>query len=121
MYRRQRGITFLGWVILLIPVALLVYVGIRLTPIYLNATKVSRVFEQVRQEYSGQESISQTGLRSALGRRFDVEYIDRPDYKDVVIRKTGDGWQLEVAYEEIVPIVANVSLLVDFEHSVTIP
>jgi hypothetical protein len=121
MYRHQRGITFLGWVILLIPVALLVYAGIRLTPIYLNSTKVARVFEQVRQEYSGQESISQTSLRSALGRRFDVEYIDSPDYKDVVIRKTGDGWQLEVAYEEIVPLVANVSLLVNFEHSVTIP
>ncbi len=121
MYRRQRGITFIGWILLLIPLAVLLYAGIRLTPIYLNATKVARVFEQVRQEYSGQESISQNSLRSAIGKRFDIEYIERPDYKDVVIRKTGEGWQLMVAYEEIVPLVANVSLLVDFEHDVTIP
>ena len=29
MIRRQRGVTFIGWLILLIPVAILGYVGIR--------------------------------------------------------------------------------------------
>jgi hypothetical protein len=121
MHRRQRGITFIGWVILLVPVAILVYAGIRLTPIYLNATKVARVLEQVRQEYQGQASVSQTSLRSALGRRFNIEYIDYPDYKDLSIRKTGEGWEIAAEYDEVVPLVYNVSLLVDFEQSVVIP
>jgi hypothetical protein len=121
MHRRQRGITFLGWIILLVPIAILVYAGIRLTPIYLNATKVSRVLEQVRQEYQGQSSVGQSSLRSALGRRFDIEYIDYPDYKDLTIRKTGEGWEIAAAYDELVPLVANVSLLVEFEQSVVIP
>jgi hypothetical protein len=121
MHRRQRGITFIGWVILLVPVAILVYAGIRLTPIYLNATKVARVLEQVRQEYQGQGSISQTTLRSALGKRFNIEYIDYPDYKDLSIRKTGEGWEIAAEYDEVVPLVYNVSLLVDFEQSVVIP
>jgi hypothetical protein len=121
MHRRQRGITFIGWVILLVPVAILVYAGIRLTPIYLNATKVARVLEQVRQEYQGQSSVSQTSLRAALGRRFNIEYIDYPDYKDLSIRKTGEGWEIAAEYDEVVPLVYNVSLLVDFEQSVVIP
>ncbi len=121
MHRRQRGITFIGWVILLVPVAILVYAGIRLTPIYLNATKVARVLEQVRLEYQGQGSVSQTSLRSALGKRFDIEYIDYPDYKDLSIRKTGEGWEIAAEYDEVVPLVYNVSLLVDFEQSVVIP
>lgn len=121
MHRRQRGITFIGWVILLVPVAILVYAGIRLTPIYLNATKVARVLEQVRQEYQGQGSVSQTSLRNALGKRFNIEYIDYPDYKDLSIRKTGEGWEIAAEYDEVVPLVYNVSLLVDFEQSVVIP
>ena len=121
MHRRQRGITFIGWVILLVPVAILVYAGIRLTPIYLNATKVARVLEQVRQEYQGQGSVSQKSLRSALARRFNIEYIDYPDYQDLSIRKTGEGWEIAAEYDEVVPLVYNVSLLVEFEQSVVIP
>jgi hypothetical protein len=121
MHRHQRGITFLGWIILLVPVAILVYAGIRLTPIYLNATKVARVLEQVRTEYQGQSSTAQTSLRSALGKRFDIEYIEYPDYKDLTIRKTAEGWEIAADYDEVVPLAFNVSLLVEFEQSVVIP
>lgn len=120
MLRRQRGITFIGWIILLVPVAILVYAGIRLTPIYLNATKVARVLEQTRQEYDGQTGLGANNIRNALGRRFNVEYIDYPDYKDVKIRKTGDGWELNASWDEVVPLAANVSLLVEFEQIETI-
>ncbi len=43
MRHTQRGVTFLGWLILLIPVAIVVYAGIRLTPIYLNYMRVAQV------------------------------------------------------------------------------
>lgn len=120
MFRHQRGITFIGWIILLVPVAILVYAGIRLTPIYLNATKVARVLEQTRQEYEGQSGLGVNNIRNALGKRFNVEYIEYPDYKDVLIRKTGDGWEVSAKWDEVVPLVANVSLLVEFDQSETI-
>jgi predicted ATP-grasp superfamily ATP-dependent carboligase len=65
--------------------------------------------------------VSQTSLRNALGKRFNIEYIDYPDYKDLSIRKTGEGWEIAAEYDEVVPLVYNVSLLVDFEQSVVIP
>ena len=117
MLRHQRGITFIGWVILLVPLAVLVYAGIRLTPIYLNATKVARVLEQTRQEYEGNSGLGANNIRNALGRRFNVEYIDYPDYKDVAIKKTSEGWEMTASWDEVVPLVANVSLLVQFEQS----
>ena len=39
---RQRGITFIGWLFLLMPVAIVVYGGIRLAPVYLNYMKVAK-------------------------------------------------------------------------------
>ena len=48
--RYQRGITFIGWLFLLTPVALCVYVGIRITPMYLNYMKVTHTLEQVKTE-----------------------------------------------------------------------
>ena len=36
MRNYQRGMTVLGWMLLLIPVAIIGYAGIRVAPIYLN-------------------------------------------------------------------------------------
>ena len=32
MRKYQRGVTFIGWIILMIPIAIVFYAGIRLTP-----------------------------------------------------------------------------------------
>ena len=36
MRSKQRGITFIGWVLLLTPLAICAYAGIRVAPLYLN-------------------------------------------------------------------------------------
>jgi len=46
MLNNQRGVTMLGWLLLLIPVGAIVYAGIRVTPIYLNYFHVVRAREQ---------------------------------------------------------------------------
>jgi len=38
--RKQRGVTAIGWIFLLIPMALTIYAGIRVTPVYLNYWRV---------------------------------------------------------------------------------
>jgi len=47
MRHRQRGITFIGWIVLLIPVASVGYAGIRVVPVYLNYMKVAKALEQI--------------------------------------------------------------------------
>ena len=55
MRQHERGVTFLGWVIILVPVALVFYAGIRLTPVYLEYMKITRTLEQVRDELKGDQ------------------------------------------------------------------
>ena len=47
MRRSQRGVTFLGWLLLLTPVAIVIYAGIRLTPVYLNYMRVARSLDRL--------------------------------------------------------------------------
>jgi hypothetical protein len=121
MRHRQRGITFIGWIFLLVPVAIVGYIVIRTVPLYLNYTKVAKAFEQTRQEYASTESVNGQMLKGSLERRFDTGYIDSPDIKDVSIRKTGEGWEMAVEYEDVVPLFYNLSLLLSFEKTVTVP
>ncbi len=47
MRNRQVGVTAIGWLFLLTPVAIVVYAGIRLAPVYLNYMKVAKAKDQV--------------------------------------------------------------------------
>lgn len=120
MRRKQRGVTLIGWIFLLIPVAIMVYAGIRLTPIVMNYVKVSRVLDQVASELAGEESVNPQVIRTAIERRFNVDYIDFPTSKDIAVRREGSGWVVQAAYEDTVPLFANASILLQFDKSVAI-
>lgn len=116
MRQRQTGITFIGWLFLLIPVAVVGYCAIRLTPVYLNAMKVSKALNETASEFKGEEQINPAAVRVALEKRFDIDSIDFPDLKTVTIAREGDRWVLESNYEDTVKLFKNISLLVQFDE-----
>jgi len=118
MLKSQRGVTFIGWLVLLAPVAVMVYAGIRLTPIYLNYFHVVRALEQLAADSADDPNVNPTSVRTALDKRFDVEYVDRPAAKDIDVHREGDHWVAVAAYEDIAPLIGNVSLLVQFNKEV---
>jgi len=71
MRRRQNGITFIGWLFLLLPVAIVGYAVIRLTPVYLNYMKVSKSLNQTASEFKDDAAgqLNQKEVRDALQRR----------------------------------------------------
>ena len=117
MIKRQHGVTFIGWLILLIPVAILVYVGIRLVPIYLNYMRVAQSVTQTATELKTEEPATMTAqsIRSTLGKHFDIESITFPDVKDVSITRDGSGWTIEAKFEDTAPLFGNISMVVDFD------
>jgi hypothetical protein len=123
MRRKQTGVTFIGWICLLIPVAIVGYAGIRLAPIYMNYGRVTRSMEQVAKEAqtdASTGSINPQAVKISLEKRLDIEGIQYPDVKDFVVRRDGKGFFLDINYEEPAPLFANVSLLVTFQKSVPI-
>lgn len=119
MRHRERGVTFLGWMFILIPIGLVLYAGIRLTPLYLEYMKIARTLEQVSEEFKG-DAIEARMLRVAIERRFDIESVTVIDKNAIKITKEGSGYTLEASYEDTAPFIGNVYLLVAFEKVVTV-
>ncbi len=122
MRHRERGITFLGWIVLLMPVALVLYAAIRLTPVYLEYMKIARSLEQVAEEFKG-DALEARNIRLALERRFDIESVtvlDARDTTDIKIVKEGEGYTMQAAYTDSAPFISNVSLLVEFDKVVKV-
>ena len=120
MQHRQRGMTFLGIIVLVIVVGGWVYSGIRLAPKYLEYMRVASTLEKVRDEYDSNPGTTDFMLRKAVERHFDIEMVEIISSNDIEIRKEGSTFYMRAAYEDTVPLVSNVSFLVQFDKTVEV-
>jgi hypothetical protein len=120
MYAKQRGITLIGWLFLLVPIAIVGYASIRIVPVYLNHLKVVKSLKQTAKQHEGDESISVQAIRNTLNKHLDIESISYPTDKEIVVRREGQTWIARAAYEDIQPLFGPVFLLVKFDETVQI-
>jgi hypothetical protein len=120
MRSKQTGVTLVGWLILLVPVGICLYAGIRLAPVYLNYMKVAKTLEQLKSEFKGGDAGSATAIRSTIQKHFDIESVDYPESKDIKITRDGRSWVVSAAYDDQAPLFSNVFILVSFDKSVTL-
>jgi hypothetical protein len=118
MYKRQRGITFLGWLVILIPIVLVAYAGIRITPVYLNYMKVARALDATASTMRAEENPTREAIRTALNRHFEIDSIEYPQANDLSITRDGKAWVIEAKYEDTAPLFANLSILLAFDKVV---
>jgi hypothetical protein len=117
--RRQLGMTFIGLLCILALVGVIVYAGIRLVPLYLNYMNIAHTMDAVATEFKG-ENPDPGGIRHSLERHWEITTISSVDSKDIEISKTDSGVTMHVAYDDSVPYLANVSLSVHFDKTVTV-
>jgi hypothetical protein len=118
--RKQRGVTMIGWIFLLTPVAIVLYAGIRVGPEYLNYYKVVQALKTTATQLKSDEALSPAAIRVAIEKRFDTGYVEEPNANDIVIVKGETGWQMTADYEKAVPMFGNLFLLMEFKNTVVI-
>ena len=116
MRKKEKGVTAIGWVFLLTPLAILAYAGIRLTPVYLNYMKVVRAMQQAAAD--NRNASDAQPIRTAIDRHFEIDMVEFPTIKDITVKRDGGGWLIEAAYDDEVPLFGNVSLRVTFDKKV---
>jgi len=115
--KKQRGATFLGMLTIVAILGFALYAAIRLVPIYKEYMDVYRAMTQTAKTLGS--SASNEDIRKSLQRRWEVEDIKSLDFKDVHITKVGNATALHVDYRAEAPFIANISLVVDFDKTVT--
>jgi hypothetical protein len=118
--RRQRGVTMIGWVFLLIPMALTLYAAIRIGPVYLNYWRIVDSMQKTATELKSDETLSATTIKNSLAKRFDIGYVDKITTNDIDVKKGASGWQMTVGYDGEAPLFGTVKLVVAFDKTVTI-
>jgi len=121
MQRKVRGITLIGFAIVLCVLGFFAYLAMRLIPMYIEYFGVVKAMEQVRSEgNSAQRSVDE--IRRDLSLKFNTQYVDDasvPPAAIQVIRQAG-GSTLRIAYEKRVPFLYNLDIVGKFDKSVSL-
>jgi hypothetical protein len=114
----QRGITVLGFLILAIAFGVIGLAAIKVTPMYINNMRLSRVLQDTKLELDG-TAASPQNIRIVIAKRFSIEDINLPA-DNLKISPSKAGFSVQIKYENRVPYLADVWLLIVFDKQVEI-
>jgi len=118
--KQQRGMTTIGFLLVLAVLGLIAFGIIQLVPVYLENMKIVQLLNQTKEQLDGQ-SPSVKDIRDALYKRAEIEDLrDIDTKKDFVVKPLSGGYTVSIDYERRKPYVANIYLLAEFSHSVEI-
>ncbi len=117
---RQRGVTIWGMFMISLMVVFFALLLFKLIPPYLQDLKVNAALDSIEKEASG-SGMSKPEIIVALRKRFDIDDIDHVDPADITIQRRGIFIVVDIEYEAVVPLVLNISALLEFNHSAEIP
>lgn len=113
---RQRGITALGAVAILVVVASIVTVALRLGPHYVDFYTMQTLIEEL--PANRVHTMARGDIREALQKRFRINNIRAYKVSDVISIERGKGeTQLIIRYEAREHLVSNVDAVMRFEKT----
>jgi len=113
---RQRGISMMGALTMLVIGAFAVVIFMKVVPIYLNYYQVYTALEGLKSE-PGITSESKSEIMNRIEKRFDISQIYSPDPHDVIkIDKRGGVTSVKLAYEDRRELLGNLEVVAVFER-----
>lgn len=114
---RQKGMTMIGWLIVLALIGFFTLLVLRLGPIYLQNYEVKSHLKGLHQEPLITQK-SNAEIRKLLTRRFEIDNIDTVIKPNMIQIDSGEGRiKIRIQYEVRTKILGNVDALVSFDDS----
>lgn len=111
---KQHGITMTGFLVTAVILVFIALLGFKIAPPYMEYYTIKKQIKLVANEVSVTDRRT---VENAFDRRAVVENITAISPKDLEITKDGDRVILSVEYSVKVPLVGNLSALMDFNAS----
>jgi len=115
MKAKQGGMSLIGVLIVGMLLAFVLLIAFRTVPAVNEYMAIQRIIKLIAEEGEGGVPISE--LRRSFDRRGQIDDVVTIRGADLAIRKQGGKVIIEADYARKVPVVANVSLLIDFRAS----
>jgi hypothetical protein len=113
---KQRGVSMFGFMLVAVVVIIFAMLAMKLVPAYIEFFSVKKILNAMGQD-SESTSMSNADIRNSFAKRADVGYVTVVKPSDLEIDRSGGKMVISTEYEYRTPLVANISLVVDFKAS----
>ncbi|MBD3633516.1 MAG: DUF4845 domain-containing protein [Methylophaga sp.] len=120
--KNQRGMTLIGWVIVLALIAFFATLAMRLVPMYQEYYGVLQIMNDMEIELKN-NNLTKNEVETLLMRRFDIGYIQSVDKEDIEIlrgKNTAYITKIVIDYEVRKPFIAHIDLIGHFKEEIDI-
>lgn len=115
---KQKGISLIGFILVMVLVAILSLLVMKLFPAYNDNLKISQALQGLH-ETPGLRNATKKEIIDAMNKRLYINYGDKVvDINKTLKVKQKDGKRfVNVDYEVVIPLVYNISALLAFDNS----
>jgi hypothetical protein len=112
---RMRGISFLGWMLILIVAVVFISAGVKIVPAFLDFNTIRGIISSVLQDPKAALK-TDTELLSDVGKRFSINNVTAIGVDDVVISRESSRLTMSVSYEVRGNLFKNIDLVMSFDE-----
>ncbi|WP_410497979.1 DUF4845 domain-containing protein [Chitinibacter sp. S2-10] len=112
MMQKQKGMSFFGFIIIAMVVGMAVVVAFKVLPTYIEYFNIKKAMNTVASQNAG---ATPAAIREAYSKHAMISDIESVDAQGLQISQVGGNTTIQASYEKVVPLVANISFLFQFE------
>ena len=105
--QNQAGITVIGLILILIPVGLIVYIVLKVAPVYIESFSVGDAINSLKKEELEIKEKSRDEIRKMIRKRLDVNNITSVEEEDIDIQKTVNDVKVAIDYQAKASLFGN--------------
>ena len=112
--KRQRGLGWFGWLFVFGVIGFTAIVTVKVGPIFMNHMTVMKIVKSVADNADYADAPPEE-IRKTLERRWDVDYVNYVDDKEIKIKRGPKGRMLSYDYKAEVNLFYNIFVVVKFK------
>lgn len=115
----QKGMTAIGWLLMLGLIAFFTLITLRLVPLYLEFAKVTSVLESLQDE-PGITRQTRGEIIKLVTKRFDMNDINYVDPGLVEVSKNKGVLKVGISYERREHLLGNIDVVASFDKQIEV-
>ncbi|MGH8123643.1 MAG: DUF4845 domain-containing protein [Rudaea sp.] len=112
----QKGMTLIGFIVILIVAGFFAYAAMKLVPIYVEYFGVVKSMKAVANDINA-PTMELVEIRKKLDVNFDLQYVSDLPPDAIKLERQNGRRVLRIVYDRQIPFLYNVSLVAHFDHS----
>lgn len=119
--KKQGGLTFMSWLVVIAIALFFLMIGLKMVPSYLENYSLKQVLNNVSTDFSLRGKSHAEILRT-IEKRLNINGVyDFPASRFKFVQGPNNSEQIEVKYEVREPVIGNVSVVMAFHDKVPAP